>query len=591
MINTFFIPLNSKSLAHYFGRAIVLPSHFYANKPTDIQNKIKNGVLITNKKWVQNCDCSIEIVLTKKEKDSLLNLGKGFFVSKQPIPISRIKSVYFHDKKQQETTIWNINSGAAFVPSTLIQVEDIHKDELIKDLIALNDDELESKGLKEKIVWFDKLLGGLAFLKIAGKFFMNYSENYFSTLAYFNLLIQEQLKKSEISRSKSFSYRLWDLIDYPNSEWSKWQNYFLDKISITELESLAKNEGIPIEKRLGMININSISKESPIFDLAILSLYGENKSKSTFDLVIDLSNGVIPSDKGETISFLFGLHIGYSKLHNSYKTHERNIDIKYKMDSILDYYTVESIYQYVFNDKKENYKFDYIDEFRPAKKSKSFNWRYKTYRILDVTVIDKKKETLLDLFMQNYSKNIYEKIVELISQWLPPFVKKDSDIAINYFRDQLDPSIKDAIAELEKVMEQEFRTHFEKENETLTDEYESKIKILQNEIDLLKIEINNLEKIRDDQIIKDNDKSNIYAESSDTENQVIIKEEDDSKTESGKVVENSAPDSIRNLESLNVKELREIAKQKGIKNSSKMKKEDLIRTLRTMNHDYHFSYE
>ena len=64
--------------------------------------------------------------------------------------------------------------------------------------------------------------------------------------------------------------------------------------------------------------------------------------------------------------------------------------VKFEMDSLLDYYTIESVFQYVINDKKDNKRFEYIDDIG-IEKDIVFNKEYETYTILDETVVSNKK--------------------------------------------------------------------------------------------------------------------------------------------------------------------------------------------------------
>ena len=138
MEKSFYIPINSGSLAHYFSKAIILPAKYFTNKPEDIQNRFADSLLLSESKWVGNCDCSIEIVLTDSEAKELAKVSDRFYLYNTPIPISRVKSVVFLDAKQKETTIWNINSGAAFVPDGLVSVEKN------RDIDILSDTEIEA---------------------------------------------------------------------------------------------------------------------------------------------------------------------------------------------------------------------------------------------------------------------------------------------------------------------------------------------------------------------------------------------------------------------------------------------------------------
>jgi len=585
-MNTFYLPLSSQSLAHYFNRALILPAIYFSNRPADIQNKLKNKILFSNKKWVKNCDCSLEIVFAESEINVLKKINENFYEYENSLPISRIKTINFLDEKQKETTIWNINSGAAFIPEDLIKIEMKHDSEIISDEILTNSDESTfNDTISEKINLFDKLLGSFAFLKVSTRAFMNYPTNYFSTLSYFNEIIKEQINRVEKSEGLTLTYRLWDLFEVENSSWKKWQSFIFGKVGVKDVESIAENEGISIEKKFGTISLTSIPKENQLYDLAVLSIYGDNKNKSADDLVTDILNGIIPSEKAEDVSFLFGLNTGYARLRNKYKTLSKEINVKFKLDSKLDYYTIESIYQFVFNDEKRNYSFSYLDEWCPIKDINESIKGYDTYRMLDVMVISKKKETLLDIFMENYSKSIYLKIIDAINQWLPPFVKSEEKDAINHFEKILGPTLIEVINDLEIKVELDSRHQFNSEKNILIDDYETKIKNLEAEISALKEEKHKF-KLENDNLLKkdiDLNDSKLTKESSsrepkrEEENLDIQNSSDNSNLKN--IIQESDPSSSANLKTLSAIQLKSIAKSKGIKKWNKMKKEELIEAL------------
>src|SRR5687768_10025130 len=138
---TFFLPISSNALPHYFGKAIVLPSKYYSNKATDIQDRTRSGILLCSNRWVKNSDCSLEVVLTEKEQASLNQISEHFFILNSGLPISRVKKVFFKSNEQAKTTAWNINNGAAFLPEHLLQVNNLESTEEIteEELNALKD--------------------------------------------------------------------------------------------------------------------------------------------------------------------------------------------------------------------------------------------------------------------------------------------------------------------------------------------------------------------------------------------------------------------------------------------------------------------
>ena len=495
MKNSFYIPINSGSLAHYFSKAIILPAKYFTNKPDDIQNRFPDSLLLSDTKWVRNSDCSIEIVLSDAEVKELSKVSGHFFLYNTPIPISRVKSVCFLDANQKETTIWNINNGAAFIPERIVSVEKSRDVEVLSDSSINAGNEFKTTSeLSDKIKKFDIILGGFAFMRLGGKSFMNYSENYFSTLSYFNKLIEEQTHNAAKEKGLKFSNKYTGLFSKQESEWSKWQQYIYQNLDTQEIEALADKEGFKVEKKLGLLKIDSIKPSSHLYELAILATYGDRKNKSADNLITDLSNGTIFPDKAEDVSILFGLNNGYSKLRNKYKGPVKDNTVKFTLDCKLDYYVIESIYQFVFNSSKSSYTFDYIDEWCPTSGLKDNVKGYETYKILDTVIIAKKKQTPLELFLENYSAEIYSTIVRSINQWLPPFAKSDEKEAIKFFEKQLRNALTVSVEALQKKIENECEAIYNSQKQETVESYKKENDKLWAEISSLQEENAKLKK-------------------------------------------------------------------------------------------------
>lgn len=576
MENSFYIPINSGSLAHYFSKAIILPAKYFTNKPEDIQNRFADFLLLSESKWVRNCDCSIEIVLTDAEAKELAKVSDCFYLYNTPIPISRVKSVVFLDVKQKETTIWNINSGAAFVPEGIVSVEKNRDIDILSDTeIEAGNDFKSTAEVSDKIKRFDIILGGFAFMRLGGKSFMNYSENYFSTLSYFNKLVEEQTFNASKDKGLKFSNKYIGLFSKQESEWSKWQQYIYQNLDAQEIEALAEKEGIRVEKKLGLLKIDSINPSSHLYELAILATYGDRKNKSADNLVTDLSNGTIAPEKVEDVTILFGLNNGYSKLRNKYKGAVKDNNVKLTLENKLDYYIIESIYQFVFNGSKSNYTFNYIDSWCPSSKYKPNVKGYETFKILDTVIIAKKKQTPLELFLENYSPEIYSTIVRLIKQWLPPFAKSDEKEAMLFFEKQLHNSLTVAVESLQKRIESECDVNYEFQKQETVESYQKELDKLWAEISSLKKENAQLKESIKTVLVKE-----VLAdqlEKADNPNKEVVLENIDLVS----VVQEPVIGISEDYESMSILELKKIAKEKKIKGYTKIEvKEDLIRFIR-----------
>jgi len=216
-------------------------------------------------------------------------------------------------------------------------------------------DELEN-GIKK----YNQILGGIAFVRYTTE--GEYSKNYFSIISHFNKKIKENYKK--INKDIYTKYN--GAFTYEGNHWSKLAPLCYKQISEEDVKKYAKEEGLNIKKSNGVFQYQLLDNKTSItYKLAILNTYGEDstKRKTTNDLIYSFKNEKIPVDKVEGISLIFGINSGYSSFRNKYD----NKIVKFKMDSLLDYYVIESIFQYAINNKKENEGFNYIDNIFPTK--------------------------------------------------------------------------------------------------------------------------------------------------------------------------------------------------------------------------------
>jgi len=560
MEQIFYIPLSSGNLAHYLSKALILPAKYFSNRLEDIQSKLEYSILLSKSKWIKNSDCSIEVILTEDELKEIKDISDNFFKLDIPLPISRIKKVFFLDKKQMETTVWNINNGAAFIPEHLISIEKA-KVEFTEDIFLSKEiSNISTIEIESKINRFNTALGGFAFMKVGGKVWdsvsMEFSENYFITLSNFNKLIEEQTLKAEKEKGFYFNKKYIGLFSTNDREWSKWQPYIYKNVSLQNVEEIAEKEGVKIEKKLGLLNIDSIEKTIHLYDLAILATYGESKNKSVDDLVNSLHSGIIPESKKEDIALLFGLNTGYTRFRNKYKSNNREYNIKFKLDSKLDFYTIESIFQFAFySNKKSNY-FSFIDKMSfpeiPKRKLKGFE----SYNIIDKIIIAKKKQTPLEQFLEKYSISFYEKLSNSTKQFIPAYATIDNEKAIAYFKNLLDDSFVLALQKFEKDITDECEESFNAEKQSLISTYEEQIDLLKNEIkktNEIKVETAALK---------------TFSVESQTKETSIVSEPTVSFNPS------------KDYEKMSLPDLKKEAKEKGIKVVAKATKKDIIELIK-----------
>lgn len=483
---TMFLPLNSMNLAHYFASGCISPSRYYTNRPADIQSKFSSLLLLTKDLWYPLCDCRIEIILSSEEESNLEQLSEQIYLLSKPLPISRIKKVFFRDKEQLKTTEFNINAGAAFIPPGLFEVDDNTKLE-IDNIDYDYDHSRKGEDWTAKLKKYDQFLGGLAMMKIGGESYMNYSENYFSLLSFFNDQVKNDFQKSKHEINNNFYNAL-----SGGKPWDKILPLALNKITEEDVLNFAKEEKTSISKSLGLIKLDSISKNTTTYILAILSLYGEGKSKKTEDLISDINSKIIDRKKAEGILLLFGLNNGYSNLRNKYKVGNIEKPAKCKLLSNLDLVTIESIYQYTFNAKNPCYLFPYLE--LPLN---NFSRKIKrgNYLILDEEIITKKKpkvgspEYLEELSLSTNQAEITLLLARLTSKWIPPFCSFQLDDIAKYFEKELST----VLLQYKSAIIAKVKNDSLEENEELNKELYETLEIQSKEIDALKLQIREYE--------------------------------------------------------------------------------------------------
>jgi len=426
-------------------RGCILPSKYIENKIYDFQDRANEGLILSNKKWNKSNDCSIEIVVTNEEVKQFNKINSENFFYSGVFPISRIQNIYFNLKEQSETTVWNINNGAGFIPNRLIKIE--KKQEPFSQAIE-NIENFPNNDLGKKIKAFDLLMGGFAFMRIGTdnpyNNILNYPENYISTLSYFN----NSIKKELLNANESISKKYFTLFSDEKSEISYYKKFLGKNISDDTLESIGKENDIKLNKKFGRINIDNIPANSPLYNLSILASYGTNNEKSIENLVSDFIGGKINKKKIEEISLIFGLNTGYSSLRNSYSSQNQKKIIKFELNSKLDYYTIETLYQYAFNHKISE-DFPYLENIIPEeKKTNNISLEYRHYKIFGTLIVTKKKD--YSEYLEKFSKTLASEI----SNWFPKDLFFLNSINIEtHIQSLLKPNFELLITELQEKPE------------------------------------------------------------------------------------------------------------------------------------------
>jgi hypothetical protein len=484
MSNKLYIPIASNNLSHYFVGGIIIPAKYIDNRNPDIQDYNKDSILLSRYKFTTYSNCAIEVILNEKE-ESIEKISDDFFLLNTPLPISRIKKIYFRKNEQKVQTLFNIQSGIAFLPENLVQLSD--ETEMPFSEIDGYKSQVNRADFQAQIKRFDKLMGGISVMNIARESYQNYPTHFVVTLGNINVHFNSLLINQGIHINNQFEFAF--------NEGGKFRDLYDTIFSETSLEivqTFARKEGINIETKNGVIQLDKIPEGKQTYYVAILENFGLGKRKQLDSFISELISGNLDEKRKEGIALIFGLNKGYKAFRNKYKTANFEVDIKFHLDSQFDYYIIESIFQYVFNRKTEIASFSYIDNWcNKASLGQSNSGNYKTYKILDKKIIYKKKQEFFEDYFQLFSQarnKVFTAITEKIKNILPGFISLDNEKAIAYFDSQLNKPIKDLATEIISSFQDTIDTKDEYINnlETFLEEKTEENEILKNEIFELK---------------------------------------------------------------------------------------------------------
>lgn len=406
MEQKYYIPIKSTSLPHYFAGACICPANYYENKPKDIQDNFPNVILLTSNFGYNQCDCCLEVIITSDEEDYIVDIGNKYYLIEKILPISRVYKIFFCNKEQLNKTISLTRQVTAFIPDNIIGVvRPFESKEIIMNNRPADFDGIKPEETARKRKLYDRFLGALALMKVAKHDEFNVSPNYIDAVAFFNTLVRNQKEKIGPIKSNLTPY-------FENPD----KCVFSKKITEDVLSEEARRNGVQIKKDPITRVINTDTLKWPLYDCAILYTYGvadEAKRKKIDELILNNFQKDIKKNNEERIAFFYGYNRGYTIFNNIYLKDNKSVDVKFRLDSRLDYYIIESVYQYVFNGKIVG-ELPYIDSWC-GQQQEVPKVMEGEYIILDKVIRDKKKVEIFSEewwkeFIPTFSQNINFKI-------------------------------------------------------------------------------------------------------------------------------------------------------------------------------------
>lgn len=378
MQNKYLLQINRIKLQDYVQYGIIAPDKYLGDElQKDIQSKNRN-LLVLSSGYFEKIDESqifLELILTQDEINKLCIIGDCNFLH-IPLPITRIRKIYAQDQEVIKHILINLlNSEKGYLQKERFDVFEKNKEIVLEQKeYSSYDKEGTAEDFSDKLVAFDKRMGMFAFMKNASIYYSddrglisNYSEHYFEALSFLLDLNSKRFKELDILNQNN---------DFKKLLFSKNQMdaKFLEDVaqSITDLKIK--------ETFLQLLQPNSIRKTLPLllqlgesglvyYLIALVYYFRQKDSNKKDNFKIDIKS-LIPYEIAEVSLAILGLYLGYSNIRseelfelknkNFKKIFGNKFHMKFKLDSKLDYITIETLYMYSFY-KKRGYEFEYLD--------------------------------------------------------------------------------------------------------------------------------------------------------------------------------------------------------------------------------------
>ncbi|MBD3842154.1 MAG: hypothetical protein IE909_09760 [Campylobacterales bacterium] len=394
----YLLQIHRIKLQDYIQCGLVAPDRYLGSEAEiDIQSKNRDFLVVSDGyiDKLDNAQILLELEFTEEEKTRFHSVGELFFFD-FPIPITRIKKIYIKDDKPEHIVANVENSEKGFVHEGLFSTIKKKKNEvsfLRKEYKPLRSS-IKTSGYEENITKFDKKLGMFAFMKNANIYYANktgcisnFSDHYFLLLSRYAQISHEAKHFEDFEKVRT-SKEFFGLLlsnEQINEE-------FVEKIAqkIEELE--LKQIFLEILKPNGTKQVlpKLLEQKNIILYLVALVYYFRQKDsnkKDNFKLEI---GDLIPFEVAEISLAVLGIYLGYNRLRSSEKVEIKDktfkkifgekFDIKFRLDSELDYVTIEALYNNCFHGATRSNinvsNIDFKDKTFKIPKDKNFNRWY-----------------------------------------------------------------------------------------------------------------------------------------------------------------------------------------------------------------------
>jgi len=375
----YLLQIHRIKLIDYINCGLVLPDVYLGEDiENDVQSKNKNFLVLSDGyiKELDEYQILLELILTDDEKDKLHNVN-GIYYFDKPLPITRIKKIYVQDKniiKHMNIQIQNSENG--FLPNELFDVYLKNKKFIFeKKMYAELQDDISINNYEKQTRFFNKRMGMFSFMKNTALYYCdstnqisNYSEHYFGILSdslkvslddkhfdKLNILEQNELFKKLLYSNQQIDKEFIELIAN-NIEDAETKDIFLQILKPTGSREV-------LTQLLGKNDIEH-------YLIALVYYFRQKSANKKDNIKTDIEN-LIPYKVAEISLAVLGIYFGYRNLRSQEKVEIKNryfgkifgntFNMKFTLESKLDYITIESIYNICFNSKEQKgYEYEYL---------------------------------------------------------------------------------------------------------------------------------------------------------------------------------------------------------------------------------------
>lgn len=453
----YLLQINRIKLQDYIQCGLIAPDKYlHDEREKDIQSK-NSDVLVVSNGYISELNedqILIELILKKDEKLKIIQ-NENICYFDFPLPITRIKKVYTQSKDISSWIIKNIkNSEKGFLPDRLFDVYKT-KNKIIFPKIEYKNIEIDKNqsDYSEQIRHFDKRMGMFSFVKNTNFYYAddnncisNYSDNYFSMLSTLleKKIVEESFSGLDILKENP---KFKDILYSENQIDKEYIQFILEGIEDLEIKEVFGQLLIPNSVRKTLVLL--LEKKSYLYYYIGLVYYFRQKSSNKKDNFKQEIKNLIPYELAEVSLAILGIYLGYTNLRASeqIKIEDKNFknifandfNIKFKLETKLDYITIETIYNHSFLQQK-GHEFEYLvyppkPNFLKLPTSKSFkDWYQPTQNeYFEAQSIKIKKYSFEQIVSEKLGK--YGKEILFSNHYLSNFVSKYFKNLISYSKD------------------------------------------------------------------------------------------------------------------------------------------------------------